>query len=481
MDKMKALRAIPRTILTAALAIAAAGLIGITAAACGQPAPTQPTTVALTQAAPVNVTTSPAGNPPSTATATATSPATVTTSATATPAQSADAITAIADVAPTNTPTTAGAAAEAQAPAVTQQPTGGHAQQQQTADAPLSPDQIIAAHDTVMSGIYQRSVPSIVGLRVTKAPGSMENFRGVMPDDFRARSAGSGFLWDDQGHIVTNRHVVSGAERIIVVMSDGTQTGAAIVGDDADSDLAVIKIDDPDLRPDPITLGDSDSIVPGQLALAIGDPFSRGFSMTSGIISAIGRTINPGDSNFSVPRVIQHDAATNPGNSGGPLLNRKGEVVGINTQIISQTGAFSGVGLAIPINLAKLVIPALIADGRYEYPYIGIRGASVTPDLARAMDLPPATRGALVIAVSPDSAADRGDLRPSDQTAIIDGLELPIGGDIIIAIDDTPIPDMDALLAYVVERTRPGDTVIFTVLRDGEETELSITMGARPE
>lgn len=479
MDKMKALRATPRTILTAALAVAAAGLIGITAAACGQPAAPQPPTVALTQAAPVNVISSAADT--ATATATATSPATATTPATATPAQSAAAVAAIAEVAPTNTPSAAGGAAEAQAPAVTQQPTGGHAQQQQTADAPLSPDQIIAAHDTVMSGIYQRSVPSIVGLRVIKAPGNMENFPGVMPDDFRARSAGSGFLWDDQGHIVTNRHVVSGAERIIVVMSDGTQTGAAIVGDDADSDLAVIKIDDPDLRPNPITLGDSDSIVPGQLALAIGDPFSRGFSMTSGIISAIGRTINPGDSNFSVPRVIQHDAATNPGNSGGPLLNRKGEVVGINTQIISQTGAFSGVGLAIPINLAKLVIPALIADGRYEYPYIGIRGASVTPDLARAMDLPPATRGALVIAVSPDSAADRGDLRPSDQTAIIDGLELPIGGDIITAIDDTPIPDMDALLAYVVERTRPGDTVIFTVLRDGEETELSITMGARRE
>ena len=141
--------------------------------------------------------------------------------------------------------------------------------------------------------------------------------------------------------------------------------------------------------------------------MAIGDPFSRGFSMTSGIISAVGRTINPTDSNFSVPRVIQHDAATNPGNSGGPLLNRYGEVIGINTQIISQTGAFSGIGLAVPINLARLVAPALIEDGRYEYPYIGIRGTTLGPDMASAMGLPDDTRGALVLAVSADSAAQR--------------------------------------------------------------------------
>ena len=470
MSKLIALRAIPRTMRLAAATTFAAGLIIAATAACGQPAAPEPTPVELTQAAPVNVISG--GSATATVTATATAAATAT--APPTPAQSAPPATTAAATA---TPTPS-AAAEAEAPAVTQQPTGAMAQQ--PAGASLTPDQIVAAYDTVLSGIYQRSVPSIVGLRVVKELGG-GNFPGVMPDDFWARSAGSGFLWDDQGHIVTNRHVVDGADRIIVVMSDGTQSSAVMVGADADSDLAVIKIDDPDVRPAAIALGDSDTIIPGQLALAIGDPFSRGFSMTSGIISAIGRTINPGDSNFSVPRVIQHDAATNPGNSGGPLLNRQGEVVGINTQIISQTGAFSGVGLAIPINLAKLVVPALIAEGRYEYPYIGIRGVSISPDLARVMDLPPATRGALVIAVSPGSAADNGGLRPSDRTTVVDGLELPVGGDTIIAIDDTPIPDMDALLAYIVEHTRPGDTVTFTVLRDGTETTLSITMGARPE
>ena len=383
----------------------------------------------------------------------------------------------------TAAPTTAlpgavsGAAGEARSPTVDQQQTGAEAQ---TATVELTANQIVAAHDSVMSEIYGNTVPSIVGLRVTKSVTLGENVPRVMPGDFLSRAAGSGFVWDDKGHVVTNRHVVTDADRIVVMLPDGIQVDAEIVGEDADSDLAVIRIIDDAVRPPPVTLGDSDAIDPGQLAVAIGDPFSRGFSMTSGIISAVGRTINPSDSNFSVPRVIQHDAATNPGNSGGPLLNRDGQVIGINTQIISETGAFSGIGLAIPINLAKLVVPAIITDGRYEYPYIGIRGASISPDMARAMDLPPGTRGALVLAVGTGSAAQRGGLQASDQTTVVDGVELPIGGDIIIAIDGSLILGMDDVVAYVVEHTRPGDTAEFTILRDGSETTLSITLDGRP-
>ena len=340
---------------------------------------------------------------------------------------------------------------------------------------------VAAAHDEVMSGIYERTVPSVVGLRVIKSITIGRTAPGMPQGDFLSRAAGSGFVWDDEGHIVTNKHVIDGADRIIVMLSDGIQTDAELVGDDPDSDLAVIKILDEAVRPPAIAIGDSDTIQPGQLAVAIGDPFSRGFSMTSGIISAVGRTINPTASNFSVPRVVQHDAATNPGNSGGPLLNRKGEVVGINTQIISETGAFSGVGLAIPVNLAKLVAPSLIAEGRYVYPFIGIRGVSLSPDIATAMDLPAGARGALVLAVGTGTAAEEAGLRASDRLTVINGAELPVGGDIITAMNGTPIMGMDDVVAYTVEHTQPGDTVHFTIMRDGEEMQMEVTMGARPE
>ena len=434
---------------------ALAGIVGAAALmlvfiACSAPAAAPPApAVALTQPPPAALNTA----------APASAPAAATTGGGATAAEAA-----------------AGRQSEAPTAAVAARPPDD-------APAGLSEAEITAAHDRIMTGIYETALPSVVGLRIVKSVtlGGGSGAPGMMPPrDFPSRAAGSGFVWDDDGHILTNRHVVADAERILVTLSDGAQVDAEIVGADADSDLAIIRIADAAVRPPPIALGDSDDLKTGQLAIAIGDPFSRGFSMTSGIISAVGRTINPTDSNFSVPRVIQHDAATNPGNSGGPLLNRAGEVVGINTQIISQTGAFSGVGLAVPVNLAKLVAPALIREGHYEYPYIGIRGTTVGPDIARAMGLPADTRGALVLAVGMDSAAERGGLRASSATTALDGVEVPTGGDIIIAINGAPVRGMDDVLAYVVENTRPGDRVEFTVLRDGAETSVSVTMSARP-
>lgn len=419
------------------LAAAALATALAVASACGQPAPAPPETVDLTP---------PAVNAVS---------------------QTVDPAT----VAPPQ-------AVESEAVPAVEQPTQSGTPE---TEVPLTASAIAAAHDKVMAGIYERTVPSVVGLRVIKSITIGRTAPGMPQGDFLSRAAGSGFVWDDDGHIVTNKHVIDGADRIIVVLSDGIQVDAELVGDDPDSDLAVIRITDDAVRPPAIALGDSDAIKPGQLAVAIGDPFSRGFSMTSGIISAVGRTINPSDSNFSVPRVVQHDAATNPGNSGGPLLNRNGEVVGINTQIISETGAFSGVGLAIPVNLAKLVVPALIAEGRYEYPFIGIRGVSVSPDIAQAMDLPADTRGALVLAVGTGTAAEQAGLRASDRLTVINGAELPIGGDIIIAMNGTPVMGMNDVVAYTVEHTQPGDTVEFAIMRDGEEMTVPVTMRARPE
>lgn len=345
----------------------------------------------------------------------------------------------------------------------------------------FSDEQVIVALDRAMAGIYERTLPSVVGIQVIQNVGLGERLPpGVSPGNLFSRATGSGIVWDGDGHIVTNRHVITDANRIVIELSNGIEVDAELVGADPDSDLAVVRISDASVRPQPIALGDSNKVNVGQLAIAIGEPFSRGFSMTSGIISAVGRTINPMDSSFSVPRVIQHDAATNPGNSGGPLLDRNGQVIGINTQIISETGAFSGIGLAVPVNLVKQVAPALIADGYYEYPYIGIRGTTIGPDIARAMGLPPETRGGMVIAVGSDTAAERAGLLAADRVTVVDGLELPVGGDIIIAIDNTPIRSMNDVIAYIVENTRPGDTVEFTVLRQGAEMRLPITLDRRP-
>jgi 2-alkenal reductase len=218
----------------------------------------------------------------------------------------------------------------------------------------------------------------------------------------------------------------------------------------------------------------------GQLAVAIGNPFGQEFTITSGIISAVGRTIRSGNSQFSIPQVIQTDAPINPGNSGGPLLDRHGRVVGVNTQIISRNGASSGIGFAVPIDTAKRVIPVLIEDGKYEYAWLGISGTTVTPAAAELMDLPRDTKGALVIDLSQGGPADQADLQGSDTTLSQDGIDYRVGGDIITAANGHPIQDMDELIAYLIENTRPGDQVEVEVIREGAGQTLTITLGQRP-
>jgi 2-alkenal reductase len=345
---------------------------------------------------------------------------------------------------------------------------------------------LVAAQESVMIQIYQKAVPSVVNIQVIQGSGvndgtgAFPNVPGV-PEDFLERGEGSGFVWDDKGRIVTNQHVIDGAEIVTVIFSDRTQVLAKVLGGDTDSDLAVLELLEPIDGLNPIDLGDSSEVLVGQLAIAIGAPFGQEFTMTSGIVSAVGRTIRSGFSQFTVPEVIQTDAPINPGNSGGPLLDRHGRVMGINTQIISRSGSNAGVGLAVPINIAKMVVPALIEDGKYEYSWLGISGGPVRPHVVQLMDLPEGTEGALVITVREDGPAADGGLTGSDRTEVVNGIQYALGGDTITGIDGSKVRDMTDLIVYLTNNTRPGDEIMLEVIhQDGTSEDLQIVLGTRP-
>jgi len=362
----------------------------------------------------------------------------------------------------------------------------------------LSADAIVAAQEEVVNRIYETALPSVVQIRVTHkigeessspdAPGSPElpfdfnRFRDMpgVPDEFFRRGSGTGFIWDEEGRIVTNHHVIDGADRITVIFSDRTEMDAKLLGSDPDSDLAVLQIDVSGAATQPVPLADSDAVKVGQMAAAIGNPFGQEFTITTGIISAVGRTIRSGNGAFSVPKVLQTDAPINPGNSGGPLLDRQGRVVGVNTQIIGRSGSSAGVGFAVPINAAKRVIPVVINEGAYKYAWLGISGSTLSPDVAELMDLPEHTNGILVIAASEDGPAQQADLRGSDRTVESEGIEYPVGGDVIVSINDFPTNEMDELISYLIDKTRPGDEVALEVIRDGERQSIKVNLGTRP-
>jgi S1-C subfamily serine protease len=361
----------------------------------------------------------------------------------------------------------------------------------------LDADTIIAAQEQVLSGIYDRVVPSVVQIRTVSKVGQREStprFPEIPgfpfeqppdlpgnPDESFEYRGGSGFVWDNQGRIVTNHHVIDGADRVTVVFNNHTELKAEILGSDPDSDLAVLQVEVNKTTMHPVGLGNSDGIQIGQMAAAIGNPFGQEFTITSGIISALGRTIRSGNSQFSIPHVIQTDAPINPGNSGGPLLDRHGQVIGVNTQIVSRSGASSGIGFAVPINAAKRVVPALIQEGRYEYAWLGISGTTLSPDAAELMNLPRETRGALVLEVNEEGPAQKGGLRGSERMVTQQGFDYRLGGDIIVAVNDTPIEGIDELIAYLIEDTRPGDEIAIEVIRGGENREtVTVTLGKRP-
>ncbi len=326
-----------------------------------------------------------------------------------------------------------------------------------------------------LTDIYQQVSPSVVSINVVaRREGSQ--FSG--PGGDQVFGSGSGFVIDTAGHIVTNYHVVEGATEIVVNFFDGTLAQGEVVGLDPDSDLAVVRVDLPEERLSPVTFGDSDALEVGQPVIAIGSPFGERWTLTSGIVSGLERTIRGLNPGFSIGGVIQTDAAINPGNSGGPLLTMDGQVIGVNAQIATTSGVSTGVGFAIPGNLTQRVARELIANGVVSYSYLGITGSDITLGVMEAFGLPNNFRGVVVQSVPPNTPAARAGL----QGAGVDGNDgTPQSLDIITAIDGVAMNSMADLISYIAQETQPGDTVTLSVLRDGtEQVELQVQLDARP-
>jgi S1-C subfamily serine protease len=289
---------------------------------------------------------------------------------------------------------------------------------------------------------------------------------------------GSGFVYSEEGYIITNQHVVRDAKKVTVTFLDGEAYIGDVIGTDPDLDIAVVKVSPSNTYLQPITIGDSSKLKVGEKIAAIGNPFGLSGSMTSGIVSQIGRLL-PQESGYSIPDVIQTDAAINPGNSGGPLINMKGEVVGINTAIQSITGEFSGIGFAVPSNTVKKIVPVLIEDGEFKHPWMGISGTDVDPELADFRELK-SSKGFLVISVIEGSPAEQAGLIGVTETKEIDGRELAVDGDIVLSIDGKTVRKISDILIHLQREKSIGDEMVLSVNRNGEILELAMVLEERP-
>jgi len=345
------------------------------------------------------------------------------------------------------------------------------------------PDEIIAAVDadyTLLSNLYDRTIPSVVNIEADIG-------------DLKAAeiSRGSGFVYDRQGHLLTSAHVIKGAKRILVTFNDGTVTEADLVGMDTYSDLAVIHVFASEDRLRPLVIAGSGRVRVGQRAIAIGNPFGLSGSMSVGIVSGMGRMLRsaalidsealPG---FQNPDIIQTDTPINPGNSGGPLLNSHGEVIGVTTAIRTESGIFQGVGFAVPSRTVQRIVPQLIKDGRVQYPWLGL---IVMPDdngygvsgLAETLKLP-VQAGVLVRGVTLGSPADQAGLHGGHDILEVRGQAVCVGGDIIVAVNESTIRSMDDLMSYLIAYTQPGDKVSLRIVRGGQTFDVPVTLQARP-
>jgi S1-C subfamily serine protease len=290
---------------------------------------------------------------------------------------------------------------------------------------------------------------------------------------------GSGWVYDKLGHIITNNHVVEDATRIQVTFQTGTVQPAELVGRDLYSDMAVIKVEAEQGLLHPLKVGVSSELLVGETAIAIGNPFGLANTMTVGIISATGRQMSTVD-NYAIVDVIQTDAAINPGNSGGPLLNLKGEVIGMNTAIISRGDDFSGIGFAIPSDTMTREAQSIIDNGSYDHPWLGVSGYNLSPDIAEAMGLDRNTRGTLVANVIEGGPADQAGIQPATDKVTINGVPFDIGGDVIIGVEGKMLNSFYELQVYLTRNTKPGDTITLTIIRDGDVMDVEFTLGSRP-
>lgn len=340
----------------------------------------------------------------------------------------------------------------------------------------------ISASDALtLPQIFNKTENSVVQITSTSPISNSLVLRNGEQIPQNGVALGSGFVYDQDGHILTNSHVISDPNSVEVTFVDGDSYSAKIIGQDPFSDIAVLRITDDGFQKQipPLKAANSSALQVGEQVIAIGNPFGLSGTLTSGVISQMGRVLPNDITGYSISNIIQTDAAINPGNSGGPLLNTKGELVGVNTAIFSNTGVYSGVGFAIPSNMVQKVVSSLLKNGSYEHPYMGISGITVSPEISNATHLND-TKGILVVDITADSPADKAGIRGGDVLTAVDGQDIRLGGDVIVAVDNQSVRAMEDLLSYLEEQKAVGDNIELSVIRDGKTQHIDMILAARP-
>jgi S1-C subfamily serine protease len=340
--------------------------------------------------------------------------------------------------------------------------------QESTSQTISSPSMPAAVESVSLTALYQQVNPGVVNIQVYVEQGTLSG-----------QGAGSGFVLDDQGHIVTNNHVVADAQQVTVIFYNKIEAEAEVIGTDPGSDLAVIRVAELPESVHQLPLGNSDEVQVGEWVIAIGNPFGQQSSMSLGIVSAVERTIPTGITPFAIPQAIQTDAAINPGNSGGPLLNLRGEIIGVNAQIATGGAlANAGVGFAIPANVVRRVAPVLIENGSYQWPWLGVEGGDLNFVLSQANDLE-IQQGAYIDRVVRNSPAAEAGLQGTSGLRQIDGLDVPVGGDVVVEADGQPVTSFSDLLAHIALK-QPDDNLALIVLREGRRQNITVELAPRP-